>query len=78
MKMKNQVKALLISLAGEILDFMERRQLSKKSISILFNISESELDLLLKAELDVKLSDLIEISLKIDKIPRITFRENHY
>ena len=76
--MKNQVKALLISLAGEILDFMERRQLSKKSISILFNISESELDLLLKAELYVKLSDLIEISLKIDKIPRITFRENHY
>lgn len=71
--MKNTFKALLKSLAYEIMTFMEKTQMSEKTMSGLLNISIEDFQLILKAEFDLKLSELVEISFKIGKNPRVLF-----
>lgn len=69
----NQIETILKKLSEELKKFMINAKISKESLSLILNISIQELDLILNAEIDLKISDIINISLKIGKVPRFLF-----
>ena len=73
-----QIKDILHKLSYELNVFISHSNLSKDSLALLFEISIEELDLLVRAELDLKLSKLIEIALKIGKIPKLHFVKDEF
>ena len=77
-EMNDRIKSMLQKLAYEIKEFMKAKRITENSMIWLLEITSEEFELILRAEMDLKLSKLIEISLKIGRDPRIYFSKGDF
>lgn len=70
-------KNILLSFAQELKKFIELTNLSIDTICTLLEVTEDDLNNILSGNYDFKLSELIDISLKIKKIPKVYYDNNN-